>query len=141
MAPFIVKTCKICDKIFQSLSMDVCTDCLRDIDEQFVRIRDYIYDHPGRHSAKSLAEELEIPEIIILELIREERLVLEGASGAPGIPGCRSCGKAVREGAEFCDDCKNELARKLSGTLPKPQKPERTEKGRAAPKMHIDHKK
>ena len=110
--------CKICNKPFQSTGGKMCGSCLRDVDDAFVVIRDYLYDNPGNISVKKLSEKVEIPENIILHLIREGRIVLE-AGGGPGAPLlCELCRRPIKEGT-MCADCRSKLASTLNSTLPK----------------------
>lgn len=136
MGGFNFIKCSICGNPFNSNGGKVCPKCLDEADDAFIKVRDYLYDHPGA-AASEISEETEVPEKMILHLINEGRLEIEGVENTG--PRCSVCGKAIRSGS-MCETCKAEVARSLMSTVPKPErapeKPLLSEKDKS--KMHTD---
>ena len=131
--------CKLCRKPFQSVGNKICGNCLQEIDDAFIVIRDYLSENPGNMTLEKLAEETEVQKDYILHLIREGRLEINSPKTG-GLLACSVCHKPIQEGT-MCIDCRSNLSSTLSGALPKPAEPEKktSSKDRARPKMHIDH--
>lgn len=108
--------CKMCRKPFNSNGGKVCPSCMSEIEEAFSKIRDFIYDNPGDHNAKEIAEETDVPEKYIVHLMQEGRLISKTDSGISGLY-CEVCKKPISEG-KMCEDCKKCLASDLLGALP-----------------------
>ncbi|MCE5236804.1 MAG: flagellar operon protein YvyF [Clostridiaceae bacterium] len=99
-----IRQCKACGKLFHSLGNPLCGECNDEMDRRFVKVRDFIYAHPEA-GIPEVVEKTGVPEKNILAFLREERLVLEKASG---LLGCERCAKPIT-GGRFCDECKNQL--------------------------------
>lgn len=133
--------CKFCKRPFNSTGGRICPDCLKEIEIDLQKIKDYLYDNPGFLSVEELAAATEVSEETILYLIDEERLVFKLPDGREaGVSGfereCSECGRPIPMGT-ICDNCKGALAASLMGTIPKPEK-KRSSYEKEAPKMHID---
>ena len=114
-----VLQCKLCKKPFQTAGRKFCPSCMSQIDQDFFKVRDYIYEH--KHAgAEEISEATEVPISIIAHLIDEGRLKFRDDSPlAKGIgKKCRVCGKAV-QGDSICTDCKNEIASKMQQSVEK----------------------
>lgn len=116
----IIVQCKFCNKPFSSLGGKVCNDCLADLDQDLITIRDFIYDNPGQVTIDTICEKTEISRKVILHLINEGRLELH-APGSGGLLSCSICQRPIARGT-MCDDCSNSLSSTLSSTLPKAEK-------------------
>ncbi len=131
--------CQFCRKPFNSLGSRICPSCMTEIDEAFVKIRDYLDSHPGSIGADELAKRTEVQKEIILHLMRDGRLMAKGVTDAIR---CEMCRKPIPSG-RICDDCKAALSKDLGSVLPKPaaapEKPGR--KTDSNPKMHIKRDK
>lgn len=124
----------MCGKLFHSLGSAHCTECNDEMDRRFIKVRDYIYAHPEA-SVAEIVEKTGVPQKNILSFLREERLVLEHASG---ILVCERCAKPIA-GGRFCDECKNQLlkafapaggAQRSREPEPEPEKAQKPESGR-----------
>lgn len=109
-----VKQCRNCGKLFNSLGRSVCLECEEELDRQFRRVRDYLYDHPNADIAQ-IVKQTEIPERTILQFLREERLSLQGGS-ADGALVCEQCGKPIPSG-KICVACRERLSSLLESKL------------------------
>ncbi len=116
MAAF--RQCDLCNKPYHSYGSKLCNNCLTQADKDFVTIRNYLDEHPGRVNIPRLAEDTEVDERMIMHLVDEGRLDTNNLSGK-GIS-CRLCGSPVASGGNsMCNDCKNSLARQLDASQPK----------------------
>jgi len=99
-----ILSCKYCRKPFASLGGRICPDCLEQIDRDFIKVRDYIYEHK-QTNIDIVAEETEVPKQIILHLLKEGRLIIDGPSGeGGGVLFCERCKKPINTG-KLCKDC------------------------------------
>jgi predicted amidophosphoribosyltransferase len=99
--------CKFCKRPFQRVSGNICSNCLSDIEIDFVTLRNYLYDHQDINSVELLVKETGVKKNIIIHLLREKRFSIYDPSGN-GLT-CESCHKPLDTG-RICDDCKNVLA-------------------------------
>ena len=139
MANLNFKECRFCRKPFPSYRGErICNACIQQIDDDFVKIRDYIYDNPGKTGVEKLAKETEISEEIIMYLIQQGRLEFEGAPSAV----CSGCSKPVTFGESLCEACKTNLASQLNDTLPKAPEPSTPAAGSdpRRSRMYVDFK-
>lgn len=107
-----LSTCIECGRSFGSKNGEkLCKRCSeKKVDDDFKKVRDYLYDHPGA-DIKVVSEETGVEEAIILKLLRQDRL--EVVDEATSIIKCRSCGKPIKSG-KLCENCKKvELAKSL----------------------------
>ena len=108
-----LKTCSKCGRTFADSTgtMNFCSRCIPDIEDEFKIVRDYLYDNPGA-TVKQVSEATGVSETIILKLLRDERIELTDESA--GILKCQSCGTDIKMG-KYCENCKHNLAKDLSG--------------------------
>lgn len=137
----MVKQCRACGKLFQSLGNPLCMECNEQLDEQFLLVRDYLYSHPSA-SVIELAKATGVSERNILMFLKEDRLALNQESE---LMRCEKCGRAVASG-RLCELCKEELsnvlASKVKETAPAPEHSteERKSVSYRLGKMHLDYK-
>ena len=126
-----VKQCDFCRRPHQMLSNKLCTVCVVKLDEDFIKIRDYIYDHEGA-GAEEVSVATGVPKKSILYLLKEERLSIGGeVEGALLL--CESCKKPVRSG-RLCASCKNEVMSSMqqaTGAVVKPKQVKKEEEERS----------
>jgi len=127
-----IAQCIICKKPFQMVSSKVCPNCLQEMDEHFIKVRDFLDDNPHADVDK-VSKETEVPKVIIMYLIKEGRLILGGGKGG-GTMICEVCKKPIPEG-KICDKCKANLASMIDKTAgsstPESRKEEPNIKGSA----------
>ena len=98
--------CKFCKKPFQSMGKNICPACINDMDAYFVKVRDFLDDNPNA-GIDIVSEETEVPKAAILQLIKEERIILkEGTEGV--VLYCEICKKPILVG-RICNKCKANL--------------------------------
>ena len=101
-----LKNCKKCNRVFSSVDgATLCSRCNDDVDDEFNRVREYIYDNPAS-SVKDVSNGTNVSSESILKWIREGRIVLGDHAN---ISFCERC-EAPIEGGRFCARCVRELA-------------------------------
>ena len=113
--------CNFCKKPFHTLGSKVCSECLKKMDEDFVKVRDYIYEHKNT-DMDVVSEETGVSKQVILHLLKEGRLILEDKhGGGGGMLFCEICKKPINTG-RMCNDCKGSLASTMQKNIT-PDKP------------------
>lgn len=108
-----VMNCRRCGKIFTYTGgMQVCTPCRQQDEEEFKRIKEYLYENPGA-TLSEISNVLNIRVEKIKRYLKEGRLEILGSDGNMFLE-CESCGKAIRTG-RLCDDCERDLMKNLTG--------------------------
>ncbi len=108
-----LRNCKKCGRLFSGEgNVYLCSRCNDDIDDEFTKVRTYIYDNPTC-SVKEVSEGTDVPVDDILKWIREEKIILSAESS---IGFCERCGEPTH-GSRFCDQCVRELSQGLSKGL------------------------
>ena len=103
-----IRYCKNCSKPFNYKVSPYCPKCLNAIDEAFEKCRNYL-DKNRFATIKELADETEVSEKIILLLLKEGRLSLEGSKDLT----CESCDKPIESG-RYCLECTVKKQNELS---------------------------
>ena len=131
--------CRFCKKPFQSLGEKMCVTCAKKMDEDFVLVRDYIYDNESA-SIDEVSEATGVPITNIMYLLKEGRLLLNGPGGE-GAMNCEVCRRSINTG-RMCGSCQsnvvNEVQKNVIAHTPvpevKPPRPPDTHIGKG--KMH-----
>lgn len=126
-----VKQCKQCGRLFESFGAHLCPRCADELEQNFLVVKDYVYDHPDAN-VFDVAKETGIPEKMVLEFLREGRLSMNTAE-----LDCEECGKPISSG-RFCSECKNKLENVLMSAYRPPKK---EDKSPPSGRMHIDYGK
>lgn len=117
-----VKQCNKCNKIFHSFANNrICPECTEQADRDFIKVREYIYEHP-QATVQTVSEKTEVDEKEILRMLKEGRLILETASD---LLTCERCLRPLHSG-RLCDECKESLSQVLSNAVDKPKQTEKT---------------
>jgi len=130
--------CRFCNKPFQSYGGFACHNCLTQIEEDFGKIKSYLYDNPQKDSVEEIAEGTGVQKKIILHLLKENRMSVKAQEDSALV--CEICRKPIMNG-RICLECKGELSNKLAGALPpeiKEKDKEALKKGKSGSKMHVD---
>ena len=131
--------CKLCNKPFQSLGGKTCPACLHKIDDDFITVRDYIYDNPNA-KIDDVTEETGVEKSVILHLLKEGRLTLDNPD-AGGELLCDLCKKPVNSG-RMCRECKEKVASSMNKSIGGGKPPEPAQKelkaSKHTAKMHTN---
>lgn len=106
-----IRNCKNCGRLFNYIGKVLCPECLKEKDDEFAIVKEYVRENPGAGIAQT-SEATGVSVKQIRQWIREERLVLSEASAEAGI-NCESCGRPITTG-RFCKGCKVQMSRTLS---------------------------
>jgi len=131
--------CKMCKKPFHSLGGKMCPDCLKQIDLDFITVRDYIYENHNTRIEK-VSEETGVEKSVIMYLLKEGRLTLDNPD-SEGMLLCELCKKPVATG-RMCAECKEEIAsamdKNVKGSNPPQPEKKIPQAGKRTAKMHTD---
>ncbi len=109
-----IKQCTQCRNIFQAYGNEsVCPSCMEKMDQYFVKVRDYLYEHPNAGIVE-IVEKTEVEEKHILSFLREERLSLKEPTGALV---CANCGEPIRKG-KYCEKCLISIKKEIDRVIP-----------------------
>lgn len=104
--------CKGCGRLFNIIHRDICPVCVKDEEEKFYQIRNYLKENKGAttyqvHEATGIAMKL------IIKFVREGRL---STLNSPNLTfPCESCGDEIKEG-KYCKPCKDRLTKGLESS-------------------------
>ena len=103
-----VRNCRKCGKIYNYIGgAPICQVCRQADEEDFQRVKEYLYSNPGANMTQ-VSTELDISIEKIKRFLKEGRLEITGDDGNL-ILECENCGKAIKSG-RFCDTCERDLA-------------------------------
>ncbi len=103
-----VRNCRKCGKIFNYIGgAPICPACREKEEEDFQRVKKYLYENPGA-SLTQVSTELEISVEMIKRFLREGRLEIANDEGNLVLE-CENCGRSIKTG-RFCPDCERNLA-------------------------------
>jgi len=92
---------------YQSLGKKICGDCLLKLDEDFILIREYLWEH-DRAGIEEVSEATGVSRKSIMYLLKEERLIVGDENGPGGFLICESCRRPISTG-RMCAACKKEV--------------------------------
>jgi len=93
---------------YQTTGNKICRDCLIELDKDFIKIREYLYDNDGA-GIEEVSEATGVSRKTILHLLKEERLIVGGdSSDGGGVLKCEACRKPINTG-RMCAACKKEV--------------------------------
>lgn len=111
-----IRNCKRCGKVFVKVgSSNLCPECLKADEEEFKKVRNYIYNNPGA-TVIEVSEKTEVPVSKIMEYLKDGRIELAKMDGLP-ILTCERCGAPIRSG-RFCNQCAALLEKELKKVIP-----------------------
>ena len=99
-----VRQCRKCGRLFMSYGASACPSCVEDTDQDFVKVKDYIYDHPTANVTE-ISEKTGVESVVVLRFLKEGRLDVDGSME---LLNCETCGKAIPSG-RFCNRCLADL--------------------------------
>ncbi len=103
-----LKNCRQCGKVYLDSGSLLCPACVSKMEEQYLRVRDYLFKNP-KESIDIVSKETDVEAKIILQMIREGRLEMK--AGQHGLT-CRACSSPVDSG-QYCTKCLGNISRNL----------------------------
>jgi flagellar operon protein (TIGR03826 family) len=122
-----VRNCKRCGKMYQFVGSYICMNCIRQDDEDFRKVKEYVLDHAGS-SPVDVSEATGVDIKTISRFLREGRLEAEGLDLAVDEDEmvCENCRRPIPSG-RFCESCLHNLQqqfKKASESLEPEKKPQ-----------------
>ncbi len=104
-----VATCTRCKRMFNYIFGErLCPECQKINEDDYHRVRDFVYDHPGV-TIQEVSEICDVPEKLIRQWLREEKLELIYLSHDLT---CEVCGRPITCG-RYCEKCRKRLVEDL----------------------------
>ncbi len=129
-----VRNCKQCGKVFNYIGgTPICPDCMKQAEEKFDDVKQYIYDHP-RCGMQEVSKEMEVSVAQIRKWLKEERLAFSEDSEIA--LNCEKCGKKILTG-RYCKPCKEEVANQFTNLYRKDEPKPKYERKKTENKMRF----
>lgn len=114
-----VKACRRCRALFHHVvGPQLCQKCIRKDEEDFARVKEYLYDNPGA-SMTTVCEELDVTVRQVQQYLRDGRLTVSKDSPI-GIE-CERCNTRIQTG-RYCDACRASMTNQFSSVAKGMQK-------------------
>lgn len=108
-----IKTCRRCNGLFHHIvGPQLCEKCKRKDEEDFIRVKEYLYENPGA-SMNTVCDELDVTVRQIKQYLREGRLTVS-ADSPIGLE-CERCDTRILTG-RFCDSCRADMSNQFATT-------------------------
>lgn len=133
-----LRNCIRCGKVFAYTYNPVCNKCLEQEEEEFKRVKEYIYENPGS-TAYEVSEATGVSVEKIMKFLREERLELS-SENANLLLECESCGRPIKSG-RYCEECKNQIANEMKREFGLSQKKQEYIRATGKERMHVIRKR
>lgn len=106
-----IRNCKRCGKMYSYMGgIPICGECKQKDEEDFIKVRKYLYDKPGT-SMHQISEDCEVSIEKITRFLKEGRLEIREGSNI--ILECEGCGRSIKTG-RLCPNCSKQLERDMS---------------------------
>ncbi|MGX8796358.1 hypothetical protein ACR6HW_09780 [Fusibacter sp. JL298sf-3] len=130
-----LRNCKKCNRLFSAKEGEfLCSRCNDEVDDEFTKVREYIYDNPTS-GVKDVSASTGVHVDVILKWIKEGRILL---SERTPITFCERCGEPS-DGARYCKKCVHELSVGLKSGIQEKSTTDRSASVRGG--MHIREKR
>lgn len=128
-----VRNCSRCGKIYAYDGFNICISCRRKEEEDFKKVKDYIYENPGANISE-VSEETGIETRKIIEFLRQGRLEVLDEHNM--LLSCERCGVSIRTG-RFCGKCTIEMEREFKQSIGGGNKSKLKQTGKGGEKIRI----
>ena len=105
-----IRNCKRCGNMFHYNGNSVCNHCSEQEQQDFDKVRDYLFEHPNS-PASEINQETGVEVKVITRFLKEGRLKMEG-DGSDSLITCEKCGDAIQSG-RYCEKCLQEMQSEL----------------------------
>ncbi len=102
-----VRNCRKCGRIFNYIGSPICPACKELEEEDFKKIKEYLYDNP-KASITQVSSDLDISVEKIKRFLKDGRLEIADDEGNMVLE-CENCGRSIKSG-RYCPDCERMLA-------------------------------
>ncbi|TZE83146.1 TIGR03826 family flagellar region protein [Calorimonas adulescens] len=107
-----LKNCKRCGKLFVYNGIDLCSDCIREDEEDYKKVKDFLYKYPGA-SIMEVSEATGVEPDKIWDFLKQGKLEISQENTSI-LLSCERCGKPIRSG-RFCDECLKKIRSQFEG--------------------------
>lgn len=129
-----LRNCSKCNRIFAYTGSELCSRCAKSDENDFKKVKDYLYDNPGA-TIIEVSKETGIDEKKILRYLRESRIEIREEDNL--LLDCERCGAPIRMG-RFCESCVAKMQKEFSSVLkPKKEESKIKDPGKHGGEMHI----
>lgn len=108
-----LRNCTKCGRVFSYNGVPICSRCSNTDEEDFKRVKEYLYDNPGA-TVMEVSEETGVSEKQILRYLRESRIEIRDENNM--FLDCERCGKPIKSG-RFCDTCIGEMQKEFGNVI------------------------
>lgn len=105
-----LRNCARCGKLFLYRGSPYCPECQKLDEEDFAKVKDYLYENPGA-SVMEVSEATQVSPDKVLRYLKEGRLELTSEQDSILLR-CERCGKPIRTG-RYCEACIAEISKGL----------------------------
>ncbi|TYP50911.1 TIGR03826 family flagellar region protein [Thermosediminibacter litoriperuensis] len=105
-----IRNCPVCGKVFVFVARNLCPECIAKEEEEFRKVKDYLYEFPGA-TMEEISEKTGVSPKKILEFLREGRLLLK-KENVNILLRCQMCGSPILTG-RICEKCAGEMKRRF----------------------------
>lgn len=131
-----VRNCSRCGKIYAYDGFNICTQCRREDEKDFKKIKEYIDENPGAAIAE-VSEETQVDTRKIMDFLRQGRLEIEDEANL--ILPCERCGAAIKTG-RFCEKCTMEMQKEFKQSIGGGNDPNSIQNGKMKTRIQITDK-
>lgn len=115
-----LRNCARCGRLFGYTGRPICSYCIEEEEDEFKKVKDYLYDYPGS-TVFEVSDETGVEVEKIMRFLREERLQISSENPNMLLE-CESCHRPISTG-RFCQNCKDGLKNALRKEFGLDQKP------------------
>ncbi len=101
-----LRNCSRCGRVFAYVGRDLCPACIRQDDEAFDRLREFLADNP-RATVEDACRETGLDAERVLRFLRQGRLQLSPSSAI--VLECQRCGQRILSG-RLCPACLSSIS-------------------------------
>ena len=99
-----VRNCKRCGKVYNYNGSAVCATCVKEEQDDFEKVRDYLFAHPNSTTLQ-VSQDTGIDVKVISRFLKEGRLLSDDmALSEDEELKCEKCGQSIKTG-RFCEQC------------------------------------
>lgn len=128
--------CRGCGKLYVENSLGLCADCLRQEEEDELKIVAYLRDVVDHASVEEIHEATGVKVKVIMRMIQQGRVV-----GSIVTYPCESCGKPIVQG-RLCDECSANFMEQAEDMVRKQHEAQQVQQAKSKGiRMYSQHKK
>ncbi|OGO77297.1 MAG: hypothetical protein A2Y23_02680 [Clostridiales bacterium GWB2_37_7] len=105
-----LRNCSRCGRVYGYVGKPICSYCVEEEEDEFKKVKDYLYDYPGS-TVQEVSAATGVDGEKIMRFLREERLQIS-SENTNMLLECEKCGRPINMG-RFCQNCKDELKASL----------------------------